>query len=60
MLKIFIVILAIVFGKFSEGWERDNSKVFWGLSVLLVLTLSLFDEGQFQKIQNPGIMFRRF
>jgi len=54
MLKIFVIILVIVFSKFLEGWERDNSKVFWGLSALLVLTVSLFDEGQFQKIQNSG------
>jgi hypothetical protein len=54
MLKFFLIILAIVFGKFLEQWERDNSRVFWGLSALLALTVSLFDEGQFQKIQNSG------
>ena len=55
MLKFFLIILAIVFCKFLERWERDNSRVFWGLSALLALTVSLFDEGQFQKIQNSGI-----
>jgi len=55
MLKIFIIILVIVFSKFLERWERENSRVFWGLCALLALTVSLFDEVQFQKTQNSGI-----
>lgn len=55
MLKIFIIILVIVFSKFLERWEREKSRVFWGLCVLLALTVSFFEEVQFQKTQNLGI-----
>jgi hypothetical protein len=41
----------IVFAKLLERWERENSG-FWVLIILLFLTVSLLDEGQFQKIQN--------
>ena len=55
MLKIFIIILVIVFSKFLERWEREKSRVFWGLCALLALTVLLFDEVPFQKPQNSGI-----
>lgn len=51
MFKFILIILVIVFAKLLERWERENSG-FWVLNALLFLTVSLFDEGQFQKIQN--------
>jgi len=48
MIKVILVICILVIGKFLEQWERENSVIFWGVSILLAITFSSFDEVQFQ------------
>ena len=55
MLKFFLIVLVIVFSKFLERLERENSGIFGVLCVLLALTFSLSGEVKFQKNQNSTI-----
>lgn len=46
----------IVFSKFLERCERENSRVFWPICfVALTVSFSLFDGVSFQKNQNSEI-----
>ena len=49
MIKFIIVIVVVVFGRWLEMLERENSYIFGCVSLLLAITFTSFDHVRFER-----------
>lgn len=56
MLKILFILVVLLLGKDLKRWEREKPFIFGGVSILLVITFSWFNEVLVQPTQTSPIM----
>jgi len=49
-----MIICVLLFANLLEQWEKENTSIFWGVTLLFAITFSSFDEVHFRTAETPA------